>query len=61
MNENEVMAMGMLKDLVEMPEEKFIECIEYARNMNASGKVKEFLDILISVATKERKKTIQTA
>lgn len=61
MSENEVMAMRIVKDLIAMPEKKFQECVEHARMMEASDEVKDFLEVLISVATKERKKTIQTA
>lgn len=61
MSENEVMAMGMLKDLVEMSEESFQECVEYAENMDTTTRIKEFLGILIRTAIAERKKTIQTA
>lgn len=61
MSENEVMAMGMLKDLVEMSEESFQECVEYAKKMNTTERIKEFLDILIRTAQIERKKTIQIA
>lgn len=61
MSKNEVMAMGMLKDLVEMSEESFQQCVEYAEKMDATKRIKEFLDILIKTALVERKKTIQTA
>lgn len=61
MSENEVMAMRIVKDLIAMPEKKFQECVKHARMMEASDNVKDFLEVLISVATKERKKTIQTA
>lgn len=43
MSKNEIMTMEILKDLVEMPEEKFQECVEHARMMEASDKVKDFL------------------
>ena len=59
--ENEVMTQGMLKDLVEMSEENFQKCVEYADNMDKTARIKEFLDVLISTAIIERKKTIQTA
>lgn len=61
MSQNEVMALGMLKDLVEMSEESFQECVEYAAKMDTTERIKEFFDILISTALVERKKTIQTA
>ena len=59
--ENEVMTQGILKDLVEMSEENFQKCVEYADNMDKTARIKEFLDVLISTAIIERKKTIQTA
>lgn len=61
MSENELMAMEMLKDLVEMSEESFQKCVEYAEKMDKTERIKNFLDILISTAIAERKKTIQTA
>lgn len=61
MSKNEVMAMVMLKDLVEMSEEDFQSCVEYAKKMNKTSGAKKFLDVLIRTATIERKKTIQTA
>lgn len=61
MSQNEVMAMEMLKDLVEMSEESFQKCVEYAENMEATERVKNFLDVLIMTELIERKKTIQTA
>ncbi len=59
MSKNEVMT--MLKDLVEMSEESFKRCVEYAEKMDKTSRVKSFLDVLIRTATIERKKTIQTA
>ena len=61
MSDNEVKTMGLLKDLVEMTEENFQRCVEYAENMEASGNVKSFLYTLLKVALIEREKTIQTA
>lgn len=61
MRKSEVMKMEMLKDLVEMPEESFQRCVEYAEKMDKTVKVKRFIDTLIRTAIKERKKTIQTA
>lgn len=61
MSENEVATMGMLKDLVKMSEESFQKCVEYAENMDTTENVKNFFDVLIRTALKERKKTIQTA
>lgn len=61
MSENEVMEMSMLKDLVEMSEENFNKCVEYAENMDTTERIKDFLDILIRTALIKRKKTIQTA
>lgn len=61
MSQNEVRAMEMLKDLVEMSEESFQKCVEYAEKMDKTERIKNFLDTLISTAIAERKKTIQTA
>lgn len=61
MSENEVMTMGMINDLVEMSEENFQRCVEYAENMEASENVKSFLYTLLKVALIKREKTIQTA
>jgi len=61
MSDNEVKTMGLLKDLVEMTEENFQRCVEYAENMEASENVKSFLYTLLKVALIKREKTIQTA
>ena len=61
MSKNEVMAMEMLKDLVEMSEESFQKYVEYVQKMDKTERIKNFLDTLISIAIAERKKTIQTA
>ena len=61
MSKNEVMAMEMLKDLVEMLEESFQKYVEYVEKMDKTERIKNFLDTLISIAIAERKKTIQTA
>lgn len=52
----------MVQTMVEMPDEKFNECMEFAEQMNVSELVREFIRALIETAVIERqKKTIQSA
>lgn len=46
----------MLITLVEMSEENFQKCVEYAANIDVSDEAKTFMNEMIRVAAEKRKK-----
>lgn len=57
---NDLETFEMLKKLVEMSEENFRECVEFINNTEVSENTKNFLNILIVLATKKRKEKRQS-
>ena len=56
---NDLETFELLKELIDMPEDNFKKCVEFAENMEASENVKNFIMILINLASTKRTEKIQ--
>lgn len=57
---NDLETIGILKDLIDMPDKNFKKCVEFADSMEASENVKNFFNILIILADKKRNEKRQS-
>lgn len=61
MVKNEIMALEMLENLVGLSEKSFVQFVTYVEDIDETKKIKVFLNILVKIAKKKRKKTIRSA
>ena len=57
---NDLVTFGMLKNLVEMSENNFRECVEFINNAEGSDDTKRFCEILIALASRKRQEKRQS-
>ena len=57
---NDFETFGMLRNLVEMSENNFRECVEFINNAEVSDDTKRFFEILIALASRKRQEKRQS-